>query len=90
MDKIIATFRDKQDERIILVVWRVEKKIFELWWTQTDRLSTPASVVYTIDMRTMSGMQAWNQGRAKAVTFARGLAAMNPEQFDRALKEFVA
>lgn len=89
MDRIMNTFRDKQDQRIVMVVWLPEKHRFELYWLNTVALlaNLPAVHIRTFPVPAQHGMTEWTKHKAQVVTMARGLASMNDTQFDRALRE---
>lgn len=89
MDRIMNTFRDKQDQRMVLVVWSPDRQEFELYWIHAKHLPAfkPAAPIRTFKVPGEFGMTEWNKHKAMAVTFARGLASMNDAQFDRALIE---
>lgn len=92
MNRIMNTFRDKHDQRIILVLWLPDQQKFELYWLHTVHLLTqlPAIHIRTFPVPQSGGMTEWTKHKAQVVTMARGLASMNDEQFDRALRELAA
>lgn len=87
LDSMINTFRSRQDTRLVIVVWRPNIQRFELWWTDTTRLTMPCQMIMVFAAPTDGGMIAWTKTKAQAVTFARGLSAMTDDQFGSALLE---
>jgi hypothetical protein len=86
MDVIENVYRDKNDVRIILVVWRVEQRRFELWFTDTSKLLQPMRLLKVFPRKNEFGdMRDWNRAKAQANTWARGLSFMDDEQFSAML-----
>jgi hypothetical protein len=89
MDIIVNTFRNRQDTRIILVLWRPAKARFELWSTDTELLGEyPCTMLQTFETDGATQTE-WGRAKARATTMARGLSSMNQDQFDAAIRELV-